>query len=103
MYIFSFLGDNLSPNQYSTEAVTMLQIKLNDIPEILIYEETTYELRGVINFNRGKSGLRNTIGHYSAYTKRGTGNWELYDDVKKTPIAVKGNTVVSCEFLIYTV
>jgi ubiquitin C-terminal hydrolase len=87
LIIFFFLGYNLSPStEYSTEAMNMIQVKLNNIPQILILEKTTYELCGVINFNRGKSGLRNSIGHYTAYIKREAGNWELYDDIKKTQL-----------------
>lgn len=63
----------------------------------------TYELRGVISFHQPKSSLRNAIGHYTAYTKRGSQSWELYDDLKIKPIQVKGQTVVPCEFLYYTV
>jgi len=87
----------------STEAASMVQVKLSDIPQILVYESTTYELRGAINFYKGKSGLRNSIGHYTAYTKRVTHNWELYDDLKKSPIPVKENSLILCEFLIYTI
>ncbi|KAF0688727.1 Uncharacterized protein FWK35_00036210, partial [Aphis craccivora] len=67
-----------------------------DIPQILVYESTTYELRGALHFYKGKSRLRNSVGHYTAYAKRGTHSWELYDDLKKRPIPVKENSTILC-------
>jgi len=70
----------------------------------LIHGTTTYELRGAICFHRGKSGLRTSVGHYTAYAKRSSGRqWELFDDMKKKPVPVKDTTTIMCEFLIYTV
>jgi len=76
---------------------------LADIPAIVFHESTAYELRGVLNYHKGKTQLRNSIGHYTAYCKRQAGNWELYDDLKKNPKAVSIKTVVACELLLYTI
>lgn len=80
-----------------------VKMRLCDIPKILIHNLVTYELRGVISFHPGKSKLRNTVGHYNAYAKRGTKNWELFDDLKKKPIPIKESKIVPCETLIYTI
>lgn len=85
------------------EAAAQVEVQLSEIPQLLVLNSKTYELRGVISFQRGKSSLRNSIGHYCAYAKRGTKNWQLFDDVKKKPVPVKENKKVSCEFLIYTI
>ncbi|KAF0738689.1 UCH domain-containing protein [Aphis craccivora] len=91
-------------SQRSSEAATLLKVKLCDIPQILVHETTRYELRRVICFYRGKGNLRRSVGHYTSYTKRYDRNWELFDDLKKnTPIPVKDTTTVDCEFLVYTV
>lgn len=90
-------------SQRSSEAATLLKVRLCDIPQILVHETTSYELRGVICFHRGKSGLRRSVGHYTSYTKRYGRNWELFDDLKKKPIPIKETTTVQCEFLVYTV
>jgi len=74
--------ENISKNR-SSETTEQVKMKLCDVPQILIHNSVTYELRGVISFHPGKSKLRNTIGHYNAYAKRGTGSWELFDDLKK--------------------
>ncbi|XP_060873880.1 KRAB-A domain-containing protein 2-like [Metopolophium dirhodum] len=58
-------------------------MRLCDIPQILIYNSLTYELRVVISFPPGKFKLRITIGDYNGYAERGTGSWELFDDLKK--------------------
>lgn len=78
-------------------------MKLGDIPQMLINNSVTYELRGVISFHPGKSKLRNTIGHYNAYARRGTGNWKLFDYLKKKPIPTKASKIVPIETLIYTI
>lgn len=80
-----------------------MKIKLCDIPPVIIHNSTTYELRGVICYHKGKSNLRNSIGHYNTYSKRHTNNWELYDDLKKKSISVKESSMVPCEFLFYTI
>jgi hypothetical protein len=75
-----FLGENM---EQSSEAAPHVQVKLKDIPENLLHKSTTYVLREVLNYYKGKSQLRNSIGHYTAYYKREERNWELYDDLKK--------------------
>ncbi|CAH1724831.1 unnamed protein product [Aphis gossypii] len=91
-------------NQQSTEAAKIVQIRLCDIPQILCNVNRTFELRGVISFIPGKSKLRNSVGHYKSYVKRGaSNNWEIFDDLKKKPIPVKNTTKVNCEFLFYTI
>jgi len=90
--------------QRSSEAAKLLKVKLSDIPLLLIHGTTAFELRGAICFHRGKSGLRTSVGHYTAYTKRRSGRqWELFDDMKKKPVPVKDTTKIMCEFLIYTI
>lgn len=80
-----------------------MDIKLCDVPQIINLNYISYELRGVIHFRRGKSQLRNTVGHYTAYVKRSNKNWELFDDLKKKPVPIKETTQVSCELLLYTI
>jgi len=63
----------------------------------------TYELRGVCSFEKGLSRLRNSIGHFKAYCKRGNTNWELIDDLKKKIYQVKSSKKIPAEFLIYTI
>ncbi|XP_060856025.1 uncharacterized protein LOC132933765 [Metopolophium dirhodum] len=87
----------------SSEAATIFKIKLCDIPKLIKVKSTVYELRGVLAFQRSKSSLRNSVGHYTTYAKRGSKNWELYDDLKKIPVQVKEQTIVPVEFLFYSV
>jgi len=79
-------------SQRSSEAATLLKIKLCDIPQLLVHETMSYELRGVICFYRGKGSLRSSVGHYTSYTKRYGRNWEWFDDLKKKSIPVKDTT-----------
>jgi uncharacterized UBP type Zn finger protein len=59
---------------------------------LLIHGTTTYELRGAICFQCGKSGLRTSVGHYTVYLKISSGRkWELSNDMKK-------KTSSSCEY-----
>lgn len=87
----------------SSEAAAHVEIKLADIPQLLIHSSKTYELRGVVSYKKGRTSLRNSIGHYQAYAKRGNKNWQLFDDLNKKTIPVNESKVVSCEFLIYTI
>ncbi|XP_022183098.1 uncharacterized protein LOC111042707 [Myzus persicae] len=96
-------GEDAISSQRSSEAATIFKIKLCDIPELITVKSTVYELRGVLAFQRPKSSLRNSVGHYTTYTKRGSKNWELYDDLKKLPVQVKEQTIVPVEFLFYSV
>lgn len=80
-----------------------MDIKLCDIPQVVNLNSISYELRGVIHFHRGRSQLRNAVGHYSAYVRRCGRNWELFDDLKKKPMPIKQSTKVSCELLLYTI
>ncbi|XP_060844867.1 uncharacterized protein LOC132924519 [Rhopalosiphum padi] len=97
-------GENIISTQRSSEAANLLKVKLCDIPLLLIYGTTNYELRGAVCFHRVKSGLRTSIRHYTAYVKRSSGRqWELIDDMKKKPVPVKDTTTIMCEFLVYTV
>lgn len=80
-----------------------MKVKLCDIPQIILHNSKTYELRGVLSFKAGKTKLRNSIGHYCAFAKRETSNWELFDDMKKKTIPIKETKVVNCEFLVYTI
>ncbi|CAI6373556.1 unnamed protein product [Macrosiphum euphorbiae] len=96
-------GEEAISSQRSSEAATIFKIKLCDIPELITVKSTVYELRGALAFQRPKSSLRNSVGHYTTYTKRGSKNWELYDDLKKLPVQVKEQTIVPVEFLFYSV
>lgn len=80
-----------------------MSVKLCDIPPVIINGSTTYTLRGVLNYRHGRSQLRNSVGHYSVYTRRGGGNWELYDDMKKKPEPINDHKTVFCEMLYYSV
>lgn len=73
----------------SSEAAAQVKEKLCDIPQILQHNSKTYELRGVLSFKAGKTKLRNSIGHYCAFAKRGTSNWEQFDDMKKNQFLSK--------------
>jgi len=98
--INTYIGENI---EHSNDAGCTMDIKLCDIPQVLNMNSISYELRGVIHFRRGRSLLRNTVGHYTAYVKRCGKNWELFDDLKKKPMSVKETTNVSCELLLYTI
>jgi len=76
-------------------------VALENIPEILTLNGKTYELRDVCSFQRGLSRLRNTVGHFTAYCKRGNRNWELIDDLKKKMFPVKSSKKIPAEFLVY--
>jgi len=69
--------------QQISEATPHINVKLCDIPEVIIHNDTSYDLRGVLNYRPRKSFLRSSIGHYTTYARRRGGNWELYDDLKK--------------------
>lgn len=87
----------------SNEAAPHVHIKLCDIPPFLNYNSISYKLRGVLNYHKSKSQLRNSIGHYAAFAKREEGNWELFDDLKKKPMPINGKKEVACELLMYTI
>ncbi|CAI6367533.1 unnamed protein product [Macrosiphum euphorbiae] len=87
----------------SSEAAAHVDIKLGEIPQVLLYGSRTYELRGIVSFKRGRTSLRNSIGHYHAYVKRGNKNWQLFDDLNKKPIPINESKTVPCEFLVYTI
>ncbi|XP_050064744.1 uncharacterized protein LOC126553644 [Aphis gossypii] len=82
-------GEDAVSSLRSSEAATIFKIKLCDIPQLIKVKSKVYELRGVLAFQRPKSSLRNSVSHYTAYIKRGSRNWELYDDLKKMPVLVK--------------
>jgi len=81
-----FVGDETT---YSTEVGRLVETKLCDLPPMLTYNESTYELRGVVNYIPGLSRLRTSVGHYTAYCKRSERSWELMDDQKKKICASK--------------
>lgn len=82
------LGKNV--NEYSSEPLSQLEIQLKNIPEVPQYSEKSFELRGVCSNDRGLGCLRSSIGLNFALCKRGTYNWEIYDDLqKKTKIRQK--------------
>lgn len=78
-------------------------MRLSDIPKLLVYNDITYELRGVISFQPAQSKLRTSSGHYTAYAIRGTKNWQLFDDLKNKPTPIKENKKISIELLVYTI
>lgn len=96
-------GDEVVSYNQNTETTAPVIMRLSDIPQILLYNSKCYELRGVVSFHPGNSKLRTTIGHYNVYAKRGTKNWQLFDDLKNKPIPVKSNQEISCELLVYTI
>lgn len=84
MFIIIYVsGEDVISKDRTCEAAAQVEIKLDDIPQILLHNSKTYEIRGVISFSRGRSALRNTVGHYCAYAKRGIRNWQMFDDLKK--------------------
>lgn len=97
------LGEVCKDNNQTTEAAPQIDIKLKDIPQIINYQNTTYELRGVCAYRRGLSRLRTSVGHYTAWCKRGPRIWEIYDDLKSKSSRVNEESEVACELLIYTI
>lgn len=93
----------MDSNNRSSETTEQVKMRLSDIPKLLVYNDVTYEIKGVISFQPAQSKLRTSSGHYNAYAIRGTNNWQLFDDLKKKPIPVKENKEVSCELLVYTI
>lgn len=87
----------------STEAAPKIWVVLKNIPQILTLNGKTYELRDVCCFQKGLSRLRNSVGHFTVYCKRGNRYWELIDDLKKIIVQVKSSKKISAEFLIYTI
>ncbi|KAF0744921.1 Uncharacterized protein FWK35_00025563 [Aphis craccivora] len=65
--ILFWSGENM---EQSSDAASHVKVKLVDIPTVVFHESTTYFLRGVLNYHKGKSQRRNAIGHYSAFCKR---------------------------------
>lgn len=104
-YIHIFILDENEINsiQYSTEAAPHPKIKLSNIPPALIINNKAFELRGVFCYRQGLSRLRNSVGHYYAYGKRGPNNWEIFDDIRKKSKPVKNSIVAPCEYLVYTI
>ncbi|XP_025406159.1 uncharacterized protein LOC112680321 [Sipha flava] len=92
-------GDDVN---YSTEASPQFNIKLEDIPQIIVCSNETMELRGIGCYRPGLSRLRKAVGHYYAICKRGN-SWELFDDMKKHSTPMKSTTIVPCEYLVYTI
>jgi len=86
------------------EVAQQVQVCLDDVPPVITLNNVKYELRGICSHRHGMSRLRTSIGHYQSYCKRTyTNNWELYDDLKFKLMPIKANTMVPCEFLIYTI
>lgn len=100
---YNCLGEGYKDKNQTTEAAPHLDIKLKDIPPIMKYQNTTYELRGVCAYRRGLSRLRTSVGHYTSWCKRGPRIWEIYDDLKSKSSRVKEDTEVACELVIYTI
>jgi len=73
------------------------------IIHVIIHNDTSYDLRGVLNYRPGKNFLRSSIRHYTTYARRRGGNWEIYDDLKKKRMSISENTTASCELLFYSV
>lgn len=87
----------------SSEIGRLIEIQLGDIPQLLTHKGLTYELRGVVNYRRGNSKRRTSVGHYNAYCKRDGKYWELIDDLKMKAVPSKESTEVVCEYLIYSI
>ena len=64
----------MNDETYSTEVRGLVETKLCDLLPVLIHNELTYALRGVVNYIRGLSKLRTSVGHYTAYCKRSKRN-----------------------------
>lgn len=97
-----FSGEGAINEERTTEAASQVFIKLEDIPKCIKVGDDLYKLRGICAYHRGASKFRNSVGHYTAYYKRGGNIWELYDELKSKSIIVKESAVVPCEFVIYT-
>jgi len=69
--------------QQSSEAAPYVNVKLCDIPEIIIHKETSYDLIEVLHHRPRKSFLKSFIGHCTTYLRRRGDNWKLDDDLKK--------------------
>ncbi|XP_025422360.1 uncharacterized protein LOC112692054 [Sipha flava] len=92
-------GDDIN---YSMQTSPQFNIKLEDIPQIIVCSNETMELRGIGCYRPGLSCLRMAVGHYCAVCKRGN-SWELFDDMKKHSTQMKSTTIVLCEYLVYTI
>ncbi|XP_025406782.1 uncharacterized protein LOC112680799 [Sipha flava] len=87
---------------YSTEASPQFNIKLEDIPQIIVCSNETMELRGIDCYRPGLTRLMTAVGHYYAVCKRGS-SWQLFDDMKKHSTPMKSTTINPCEYLVYTI
>ncbi|XP_025192698.1 uncharacterized protein LOC112592766 [Melanaphis sacchari] len=102
--LLNWIDENeINSNQYSAEAAPHPKIKLSNIPPVLIINDKAFELRGVFCYRQGLSRLRNSVGHYYAYGKRGPNNWEIFDDIRKKSKPIKNSIVAPCEYLVYTI
>lgn len=61
----------------SSEVGRLIEIELGDVPQVLTHNGClTYEVRGLVNYRRGNSKLRTSVGHNNAYCKRDGKYWE---------------------------
>jgi len=75
-------------------------IKLSEIPLVLIKQYTTYELRGVSSFT-GRN--LSEVGHYEAVCKGSNGTWKFYGDLATKGEPIKNGTMVNYETLLYNI
>ena len=78
-------------------------INLENVPQIVNVNNVQYHLRGICSHAHEVNGQINDIGHYRAYCKRNSGNWELYDDQRPKSITINSKTEVPCELSIYSI
>lgn len=99
---YTIPGEECVLKNRSSEASTAVFMRLCNVQELLIYNFKTYELRGVKRL-KARSSSRSSVGHYNTYTKRGTKNWQLFEDLIKKPIPIKDKKIIPCEILFYSI
>lgn len=85
--------------------VMPFQISLENISKKIVINKKEYEIRGIIAFSPPKRGnLRSySYGHYTTYSYRSNGRWELYDDCSEKVVYVNQQRVVNIDLLVFTI
>ena len=75
-------------------------ITLADLPSKALLLGKHFTLRGVVHFREPVMGEK--LGHYTAYCRRISGQWIVYDDLATQPKVAKSVTPVSPHLLFFT-
>lgn len=74
---------------------------LDDIPKLLHINETTYFLRGVVEFQA--PAFAASLGHFIAVARRCDDTWQVYNDLNKKVMSYSKTTCISVPLVIYSI